>query len=51
MSRIEWTERTWNPVVGCSKLSPGCANCYAEIMAKRLQAMGTLFSTAYPFPV
>lgn len=41
MSRIEWTERTWNPVVGCSKLSPGCAHCYAEIMAKRLQAMGT----------
>lgn len=41
MSRIEWTERTWNPVVGCTKVSPGCAHCYAEIMAKRLQAMGT----------
>lgn len=41
MSRIEWTEQTWNPVVGCTKISPGCANCYAETMAKRLQAMGT----------
>lgn len=41
MSRIEWTEQTWNPVVGCTKVSPGCAHCYAEVMAKRLQAMGT----------
>lgn len=39
-SRIEWTQCTWNPVTGCSKISPGCANCYAERMAKRLQAMG-----------
>lgn len=39
-SRIEWTERTWNPAVGCSKVSPGCAHCYAEVMARRLQAMG-----------
>lgn len=37
---IEWTERTWNPTVGCSKISPGCAHCYAEVMAKRLKAMG-----------
>lgn len=37
---IEWTEQTWNPTVGCSKISPGCAHCYAEIMARRLQAMG-----------
>jgi protein gp37 len=37
---IEWTEYTWNPVTGCSKISPGCYNCYAERMAKRLQAMG-----------
>lgn len=37
---IEWTEQTWNPAVGCSKVSPGCAHCYAEAMAKRLQAMG-----------
>lgn len=36
---IEWTEQTWNPAVGCSKVSPGCAHCYAEVMARRLQAM------------
>lgn len=40
-SRIEWTEATWNPTVGCTKISPGCKNCYAETMAKRLNAMGT----------
>ncbi len=40
-SAIEWTEATWNPVTGCDKVSPGCAHCYAERMAKRLQAMGT----------
>jgi protein gp37 len=39
-SSIEWTESTWNPVTGCSKISPGCKHCYAERMAKRLQAMG-----------
>ncbi len=38
-STIEWTEATWNPVVGCKKVSAGCANCYAERMAKRLAAM------------
>jgi len=37
---IEWTESTWNPVTGCSKISPGCKHCYAERMARRLQAMG-----------
>lgn len=37
---IEWTESTWNPVSGCTKISLGCAHCYAERMAKRLQAMG-----------
>jgi protein gp37 len=37
---IEWTEQTWNPTVGCSKISPGCINCYAEVMARRLKAMG-----------
>lgn len=37
---IEWTEQTWNPTIGCSKVSPGCTNCYAEVMARRLQAMG-----------
>ena len=39
-SKIEWTESTWNPVTGCTKVSPGCRHCYAERMAKRLQAMG-----------
>ncbi|HUT59120.1 MAG TPA: phage Gp37/Gp68 family protein [Phycisphaerae bacterium] len=39
-SAIEWTESTWNPVTGCTKISPGCAHCYAERMAVRLQAMG-----------
>jgi len=39
-STIEWTEMTWNPVTGCSKISEGCRHCYAERMAKRLQAMG-----------
>jgi protein gp37 len=39
-SGIEWTESTWNPVTGCTKISPGCKFCYAERMAKRLQAMG-----------
>ena len=39
-SHIEWTDATWNPVTGCSKVSPGCKHCYAERMAKRLQAMG-----------
>ena len=39
-STIEWTEATWNPVTGCTKISPGCKNCYAERMSKRLKAMG-----------
>ncbi len=39
-SDIEWTESTWNPTTGCTKLSAGCQNCYAERMARRLQAMG-----------
>lgn len=39
-SKIEWTETTWNPITGCTKVSPGCKYCYAERMAKRLQAMG-----------
>ena len=37
---IEWTQETWNPVTGCTKVSPGCKNCYANVMAKRLKAMG-----------
>lgn len=40
MTKIQWTEKTWNPIIGCSKISPGCQNCYAEKMAKRLAAMG-----------
>lgn len=39
-TKIEWTDKTWNPITGCNKISPGCANCYAEAMAKRLCAMG-----------
>jgi protein gp37 len=39
-SSIEWTESTWNPVTGCTKVSPGCKHCYAERLAKRLKAMG-----------
>lgn len=39
-SKIEWTEQTWNPIAGCTRVSPGCQNCYAERMAKRLIAMG-----------
>lgn len=39
-SKIEWTESTWNPITGCSKISEGCRNCYAERMAHRLRAMG-----------
>jgi len=40
-SKIEWTESTWNPISGCTKISRGCDNCYAERMAMRLKAMGT----------
>jgi len=40
MSKIEWTDKTWNPVVGCSLASPGCTNCYAMKMASRLERMG-----------
>lgn len=39
-SAIEWTESTWNPVTGCTKISPGCNHCYAERMSRRLKAMG-----------
>lgn len=39
-SSIEWTEMTWNPTTGCDKISAGCKFCYAEVMSKRLQAMG-----------
>ena len=39
-SKIEWTEATWNPLTGCTKVSPGCKFCYAERLSIRLQAMG-----------
>ena len=39
-TKIEWTDKTWNPITGCTKISAGCVNCYAEIMARRLRAMG-----------
>ena len=39
-TKIEWTDRTWNPITGCTKISVGCENCYADIMARRLKAMG-----------
>lgn len=38
-TKIEWTDKTWNPITGCTKKSAGCAHCYAEVMARRLQAM------------
>lgn len=60
-SPIEWTESTWNPLTGCTKISPGCKHCYAERMALRLQAMGqpnyakgftlTLHETALELPL
>ena len=40
-SRIEWTERTWNPATGCTKVSEGCRNCYAERLSRRLRLMGS----------
>src|SRR5690606_23515149 len=39
-TKIEWTEATWNPSTGCNKVTAGCKHCYAETMARRLQAMG-----------
>ncbi len=39
-SKIEWCTTSWNPITGCTKISPGCANCYSEVMSRRLQAMG-----------
>ena len=40
LSKIEWTEETWNPVTGCTKISDGCLHCYAEVFSRRLKAMG-----------
>ena len=51
-TKIEWTEATWNPSVGCSKVTAGCKNCYAEIMARRLQAMGVVgYEDGFKFKV
>ena len=51
-SKIEWTESTWNPSIGCDKISAGCKNCYAEVMAKRLQAIGTAgYEDAFKFKI
>jgi protein gp37 len=46
---IEWSDATWNPVTGCSKVSPGCAHCYAETLAKRLHRMGQQGYTDLPW--
>ncbi len=40
MTKIEWTDRTWNPITGCTKKSAGCSHCYAEVMSRRLKAIG-----------
>ncbi len=48
-SKIEWTNATWNPVTGCSKVSPGCAHCYAETLAPRLHRMGQRGYTDLPW--
>ena len=55
-TKIEWTEATWNPSIGCSKVTAGCKNCYAEVMARRLQAIGTAgyedgFTSAKPITI
>lgn len=49
-TKIEWTERTWNPVTGCTKRSAGCEHCYAEAMSRRLKAMGN-YKYRYGFKV
>jgi protein gp37 len=51
-TKIEWTEATWNPSIGCSKVTAGCKNCYAEVMARRLQAMGvSCYEDGFKFKV
>jgi len=51
-SKIEWTEATWNPASGCTKISAGCKNCYAEKMANRLKAMGTIgYDNGFEFSI
>lgn len=50
-SKIEWTDKTWNPVTGCTKVSPGCANCYAEAMSKRFAGKRGWGTKEDPFAV
>jgi hypothetical protein len=50
-SGIEWTKATWNPLTGCTKISPGCKNCYAERMSFRLKAKQLVVGNAYGFDV
>jgi len=51
-TKIEWTETTWNPSIGCSKVTAGCNNCYAEVMARRLKAMGaTGYDDGFEFKI
>ena len=47
MSAIEWTEETWNPIIGCSKIAQGCKNCYAEVMATRIAGMSSPLGDIY----
>lgn len=47
MTGISWTDETWNPVRGCSRVSEGCRHCYAEVMAARIVRMGKGKPTAY----
>jgi protein gp37 len=50
-SRIEWTQATWNPTTGCDRISPGCDHCYAQVLARRLKAMGSAKYRADGHPV
>lgn len=48
-SKIEWTEKTWNPISGCSKVSQGCKNCYAEVIANRFPRTGIIPGSAMEY--
>ncbi len=51
-TKIEWTKQTWNPSTGCTKVSPGCQNCFAETMARRLKAMGVkAYEKGFPLSI
>ena len=47
-STIEWADETWNPVTGCTRVPPGCDNCYVFALYSRLKGMGVMWSTATP---